>query len=133
MVQVLIVDGDQDVRELLRLALDDAEYEVVEVSDERSALDVLRARPDHFVVLVNHNPPHLDGEAVLQAVAADHHLATQHSYLLTAINPLQLSVECFALLTTLGGSVVRIPFDLDVLLELIAQAASKFPSRPGSP
>jgi CheY-like chemotaxis protein len=133
MVPVLIVDGDQDVRELLRLTLDDAEYAVVEVSDERSALDTLRTRPDHFVVLVNHNPPHLDGEAVLQAMAADRHLATRHGYLLTAINPLELSVECFALLTRLGGSVVRMPLDLDMLLELIAQAASKFPSGPGSP
>jgi CheY-like chemotaxis protein len=131
MVRVLIVDGDQSVRERLRLALDDAEYEVVEVSDERSAFDALRTRPDHFVVLVNHNPPHLDGEAVIQVVAADRHLATQHSYLLTAINPLQLSTECFARLIGLGGSVVRIPFDLDMLLELIAQAATKLMSRPG--
>ena len=53
MRQVLIVDDDQEVRELVRAILEEEGYRVTEAADEGTALDLLRRSQERFVVLLD--------------------------------------------------------------------------------
>jgi hypothetical protein len=60
-VRVLVVDDDEAVRQVLRGALEDEGYTVIEAPDGVVALDILRAVTDPMVVITDHNMPRLDG------------------------------------------------------------------------
>lgn len=68
--RILVADDSSDVRELLRLILGDAGYEVVEASEGREALDLAsRRRPD--LVLTDVVMPGLDGLELLGRLRRD--------------------------------------------------------------
>ena len=67
---VLVVDDDAHVRSLLRQALEEAEYEVMEAADGIAALEAVREkRPD--LVLLDVMMPHLTGFDVAAALKGD--------------------------------------------------------------
>ncbi|MGH2517869.1 MAG: response regulator, partial [Ktedonobacterales bacterium] len=88
MVRVLIVDDDADTRDVLRLVLEDANYDVVaETADGIETLAALRAGGAPQVVLLDLDLPRLDGLGVLNAVVADPALAARYAFvLLTAVS-----------------------------------------------
>jgi two-component system KDP operon response regulator KdpE len=68
--RVLVVDDQDDIREMARLVLADAGYEVVTASSGRQALAL--ARGSSFdLVLLDINMPELDGWATLRLLRAD--------------------------------------------------------------
>ena len=68
--RILIADDYEDNRELLRLLLVTAEYEVLEASDGQECLKVAQEiLPD--LVMIDLSMPKLDGWEVLQALRAD--------------------------------------------------------------
>src|SRR5262245_64068037 len=69
MARVLVVDDDEDIRETLRLVLEDAGYDVLLAADGRSALDVLRKGAEGLVVLLDLQMPNVSGVEVLQEIA----------------------------------------------------------------
>lgn len=67
---ILIADDRPSSRELLRVILERAGYEVLEAQDGEVALDVIRTRaPD--LVLLDLQMPKLDGLAVLQVLRSE--------------------------------------------------------------
>lgn len=128
MTRVLVVDDEADIRESLRLLLEDAGHEVLEASNGIEALDVLRASKQSLVVLLDLLMPQLDGVGMLHAVVADQRLATNHAYvLITADNkaPQRTSIPQFSSLYLV---TVEKPFDMDVLLNAVADAATRLPA-----
>ena len=81
--RVLVVDDEADVRELCRVNLEFAGYDVLEAGDGLDALDVL-ARQSADVVLLDLMMPRMDGWAFLRHVKEDNRLATIPVVLLTA-------------------------------------------------
>ena len=70
---ILIVDDDQSIRDLLRLHLSAAGYEVHVAEDAISAgYMVLRSPPD--LIITDINMPHMDGFEFIAALKADNSL-----------------------------------------------------------
>lgn len=64
---ILVVDDDQNMRELLRIHLVNAGYEVSVAEDGlKAGYDILRRRPD--LIISDVNMPHLDGFEFIAAV-----------------------------------------------------------------
>lgn len=127
MVSALIVDDDQDTRDILRVVLEDAGYAVTEAADGVQALDALRASASPLVVVLDLDLPRLDGIGVLRAVADDAHLAARHAFvLLTAVahKRYQVAEEVCA---ALAVPLILKPFELDAFLGTVAAAVRRLP------
>ncbi len=123
--RALVVEDDRPIRETLRWALEEAGYEVAEAADGHAALDVLRASAQAMVVLLDLRMPRLDGAGVLRAVASDRQLSSRHAYILMTADLYQPSPSFAQLLAALKVSVMRKPFDLDELLDLLEHATGR--------
>lgn len=58
---ILIVDDDPSIRDMLRVALEEADYSVVEAGHGRMALESLHQRSDIDLVLLDVGMPHMGG------------------------------------------------------------------------
>jgi two-component system chemotaxis response regulator CheY len=125
MTWVLVVDDDESIRESLRLILEDSGYGVLEATDGVMALNILRATPHSMIVLLDLMMPRLDGTGVLAAVADDPRLATHHAYILMTAGRRTLNLSLIRLLAELSIPVLPKPFELDAILELVAQGAHR--------
>lgn len=125
---VLIVDDDEEIRATIRAVLEDSDYEILEAPDGLVALEILRGASRPLVVLSNHNMPRLDGPGLFSFVMNDSQLARRNAFIyMTAGNrviPPSLSHD----LTRLQVPVLRKPFDIDELLELIEDAEQRLQS-----
>ena len=122
---VLIVDDDAMVRLMLRMALEDSGYTVLEADDGQYALEPLRKHRCGMVVLLDWQMPGMDGEALLRAVAADPPLASRHTYILmTASHEGALPPSFVQTLAQMGARVVRKPFKVADALAAVEQAAA---------
>lgn len=125
---VLIADDEEDLRSTLRTLLEGEGYTVSEAGDGATALDAIRASTGPMVVLLDLLMPAMNGDAVLVAVAQDPILAARDAYvLLTADNRAPLTAVA-QVLASLNVQIVAKPFDIDVLLVEVAQAAARLPS-----
>lgn len=130
MVRTLVVDDDQDTREVLRLMLEDAGYTVTEATDGLQTLAALQSSDAPLVVLLDLDLPRLDGVAVLRAVADDARLAARHAFILmTAVSHSRYAVAD-EVCAKLSVPLVLKPFQLDALLSTVATAAGRLPVAP---
>jgi CheY-like chemotaxis protein len=84
-VSILIVDDDEDNREVLREVLSDAGYSVAGARDGAEALMLLRrVRPD--VILLDLNMPIMDGLEFRAAQKSDPSLAAIPTVVMTAVD-----------------------------------------------
>lgn len=125
MAHVLVVDDEPGQREMLRLLLEDAGHDVREAATGEAALQLLRTAPDRMVVLLDQKMPGLGGDEVLAIVAADPTLATRHAYILLTASPQKLLNRPPLMLGTLTVPLVEKPFDVDMLLAVVAEAATR--------
>jgi CheY-like chemotaxis protein len=122
---VLIVDDDADIRMSMRSLLEDiGGHTVIEAGDGLAALEVLRTSEHSLVVLLDLLMPGLDGIGVLQAVAADEQLATRHAYVMVTVSRRATSGS-FAGPLAFAVPVVPKPFDIDKLLDTVAEAEQR--------
>ena len=81
---ILVVDDDESIRELLRLHLSAAGYEVHVAADAISAgYMVLRSPPD--LIITDINMPHMDGFEFIAALKADKTLPAIPVIFLTSV------------------------------------------------
>lgn len=130
MTAVLIVDDDPDIRETLHQILDEAGYAVLEAGDGSVALDKIQSHTTPLVVLLDLLLPELDGAALLGIVARNHRLAMRHSFVLMTGKPLVAFPVLKRLAADLGASIISKPFDVPMLLDVIAHAAQRIASSP---
>ena len=126
--RTLIVDDDQPTREVLRMILEDAGYAVQEARTAEEALEQLRGAAERLVALVDHLMPGMDGLQALHAIEHDSNLADSHAYILITADVRPLSTEDIATLAALHCPIIRKPFDLDTLLSIMEQQASRLRS-----
>lgn len=120
---VLLVEDDQDIRDTLRMALEDEGYVVSVAEDGIEALNLLRRSVESLVVTLDLRMPRLNGDALLRHLSKREHLPAQHTYLLVTANRELLSAASLRLLKRMDVPVVSKPFDLNDLLDLVAHAA----------
>lgn len=125
MIPVLLVDDDPEIRQSLRLVLEDAGYVVDEVADGNAALALLRSSPTRMVVLLDVMMPGLDGPGALREIADDDDLARRHAYVLITANIAAVPLEQARDRLRLGIPIVQKPFNLEVLLEAVGHAARR--------
>jgi len=81
---ILVVDDDGSMRELLRLHLAGAGYEVSTAPDAIAAgYDVLKSRPD--LIIADVNMPYMDGFEFVAALRADPSVASIPVIFLTSV------------------------------------------------
>ena len=83
MERVLVVDDEPDVLLLCRLNLEQQGFDVLEASNGRSALELLREERPHVVVL-DLMMPGMNGYEVLDAIRGDEELRETPILVLTA-------------------------------------------------
>jgi CheY-like chemotaxis protein len=128
MQEVLVVEDDDAIRRAVRLTLEDEGYEVYEAPDGKPALERLQNSQNPMVVVLDLIMPGMDGRQVLEAVAGHDALATRHAYILVTANAKTLPLSFATLLTDLRVPVIAKPFDLDKLVDIVAEAAQRLTS-----
>lgn len=112
---VLIVDNDDSVRFVLREALADAGYEVVEARDGQEAMLWLSTGRPGLIVL-DLKMPSMDGAGFVQALRTEPHLWNVPVLVLSAALDLEMQAGSLGV----AGWLPK-PFELDGLLEAVRQ------------
>lgn len=126
-VHVLIVDDDPTLRTLLLLILGEEGYMVAEAPDGLHALEILRAAPQGMVVLLDLRMPKLGGDGVLLAVETEDRGLSGHVYLLVTANSAMIDPTLHARLQRLAVPIIPKPFEADMLLAAVREAALRLP------
>ena len=118
MATILVVDDDESLRDLLRMHLAAAGYEVQVAGDAITAgYMVLRSPPD--LIITDVNMPHMDGFEFIEALKADKSLPNIPVVFLTSVEEGDHRGK------TLGAvGYVTKPIRADKLLSLVAQHVS---------
>lgn len=107
--RILVVDDEQSIRTLMRLALERAGFEVTTAADGQEAITLL-SRSDYDVVLLDVAMPRRDGLSVVDELQRNENMGVlAHTYLLTGGDAEQLRD------VPVRGVIAK-PFDLDGLL-----------------
>jgi CheY-like chemotaxis protein len=133
---VLVVDDDQAIRESTSWLLADAGYIVRQAADGRDALCALRESEAPLVVLLDYRMPGMDGQGVLLVVAAEPELAERNAFVLITAERASMPRAIERLLDELAIPIIEKPFDMDELLDVVAQAAHRLhwtPPETGAP
>src|SRR5579872_5005499 len=115
-VGVLVVDDEPALRQMVRMLLEDEEWEVFEAQDGPEALAMLRSHAGRLVVLIDGRLPTMSGEDVLLAVRADPDLMARHTYVVVSGDATRYSHDLAPLLRDLSVSVIAKPFSIDELV-----------------
>lgn len=126
---VLVVDDDDDIREVLRALLEDEGYRVEEARNGAEALQTLRASPQRFVVLLDLRMPVLDGVGVVNTVSREKPLLKRHAYILVTADNRTLPLSFVQQLTKLEIPVLSKPFEERKLFALVSAAATRLNGR----
>ena len=112
-----MVEDDQEISAVVRDALTDDGYDAVIAPDGQYALDLLRAERDGAprVILLDVKTPRLDGWSFLQQYRA---LPVPQAKVILVTASVSIEEDS---LPPGADALVRKPFDLEALLELVAQ------------
>ena len=131
MLQALVVDDDQEIRDALRAVLVDEGYAVAVAHSGAEALAMLRQMPAPVVVLFDYLMPAGDGLHLLASVAEDATLQRGHAYVCLAARPRQMLPAPFiALMDRLDVPFVAKPFDLQTVLTIVDASARRLSAGP---
>lgn len=122
--RVLVVDDDQEVREILQQWLENEGFQVTSASDGVEAMKLLQREPGKWVILLDLRMPRMDGWAVLHQLQADTLLPQDHKVVLMSAEWL-LAQEGPPWRSPQVVAAVPKPFDLDQMLTLLTDLISK--------
>lgn len=126
MTHVLIVDDDDEIRSTLCWMFEDAGYTAVEAGDGEQAMTVLASLPAGSVVLFDNLMPGVDGTGFAEAILARTPPLTRlHAFVCMTASPARISDALRQLLEQLEAPVMLKPFDLDLLLRTVNDAAER--------
>jgi CheY-like chemotaxis protein len=129
MTTVLVADDNPDIRDWVRSILESEGYLVLEAQNGSEVLHLLNTTSYPLVVLLDFQMPQHGGAWVLGAVAANFTLATRNRYILIIARTLSLPRFFTTLLIRLHVPVLRKPFDVDLLVALVANVAHTLPAQ----
>ncbi|MBV9467649.1 MAG: response regulator [Abitibacteriaceae bacterium] len=119
MARILIVDDENNIRLMMRLALQASGHEVETAADGAEGLDKFGAGTHWDLVLLDQRMPGLEGLQVLAAMRQRHHAAK--IIMITAFGTIDLAAEAMQAGAT---DFLRKPFTMEVLLGTV-QASLK--------
>jgi CheY-like chemotaxis protein len=128
MTDVLVVDDSLTLRQLIRAILEPAGYVVTEATDGKEGLAALREAAAPLVVLLDYQMPNMDGMEVLQAVVDAGGPLLAHDFIVISANQATFPDVFIDLLRHLSIRVLAKPFDREVLLSAVGQAAERLAS-----
>ncbi len=112
---VMIVDDDEDIREIVGEILGDASYDVVAARNGREALDQLASTTPQLILL-DLNMPVMDGIAFRHAQRADARFAKIPTVVMSAIHQMQQRIADLGFEHAMAK-----PVDLKELLRVVAR------------
>lgn len=119
---ILIVDDDHDIRETLRLVLEETGYPLMEAATATAAMTYLRRSSAPCVVILDVLLPDMEVTRLLSAVGRGAAMTRHYYILLTGMAPERLPDRAQRLLSTLGCTLLGKPFEIDDLLAVVHQA-----------
>lgn len=122
---VCVIEDDDAIRETVRALLEDEGYQVVEAADGLAGYQLLCAASAPLVAVVDHKLPRMDGCDLLELAAQDEELRARHAFIFLTASPQRAEEDCGESLEELGAPLVAKPFDIDQLLEPVAEAAQR--------
>jgi DNA-binding response OmpR family regulator len=128
--RILIIDDEENIRQMIRLALEAAGYEVAEAEDGIEAFAILGGDPEWNVVLLDQRLPLMEGTQVLRRIKV---LApAARVVMMTAFASVELAVEAMKLGAT---DFLRKPMTPEVVRNSVAAALAKAsePQAEGEP
>lgn len=131
MAHVLVVDDEPQIRETLRMLLEDAGHSVTLAASGQEGLATLRWQATPQVVLLDVLMPGMDGLAVLRQVVEEPALR-KHGYILMTAESQRLIETAAHVFAALPVTVVRKPFDIDDVTETVAAVAERVADSNGS-
>lgn len=124
-MRVLVADDDTAIRETICLLLRDEQYEVLEATNGRDALKLMRDSDEPLIVLLDMWMPGMSGEATLLSTLTEDHWLQRYGFIVITANPQHISDRAHALLDRYGIPLVVKPFDIESLSQLVASLALK--------
>ncbi len=113
---ILVVDDDCDIRESIKMLLEDAAYQVAEATNGLEALDYLRAADAlPTLILLDLVMPIMDGREFRERQRAVEAWAQVPVFVLTAATDIEERTAGMA-----PDLVIPKPFDIDFLIDAIA-------------
>ncbi|HEX6277247.1 MAG TPA: response regulator [Polyangiaceae bacterium] len=85
--RILVVDDDEDAREVVKELLENEKFAVFEASNGQEALDALGAHPETALVVLDLNMPVMSGTELLARMKADERLASIPVLILSGTTP----------------------------------------------
>jgi len=117
--RVLIIDDEENIRQMLRLTLETAAYEVGEAGDGMEAFAILGGDPAWNVILLDQRLPIMEGTEVLRRIMV---LAPQaRVVMMTAFASVELAVQAMKLGAT---DFLRKPLTPEMVRNSVAAALS---------
>jgi DNA-binding response OmpR family regulator len=111
---LLLVDDDEDIREAVRMMLEDEGYEVIEARDGREALEWLRSHPPPAVMLLDWNMAPMNGAQLVAEVSKEARLAELPIVVLTADTTALRTVQ-----DAHYAGWLKKPFQIDELFDVV--------------
>jgi CheY-like chemotaxis protein len=116
--QILVVDDDDDVRNLVCLLLETEGYNPIAAKDGVDALQLLEEREPPGLILLDIMMPRMGGEAVVAALKASAKWATVPVIIMSGDSQAREKTDrC-----SVQGCLVK-PVDLDVLLRTVREVS----------
>ena len=121
--QVLIVDDEHEIRSIMRVALEDEHYQVLEAYDGKKAFEMLIHAPQPMVVLLDLMLPRMDGSEIIQQLASLPEQRGRHAIIATTAN-YRFSQALEHMLNEQQIPMLLKPFEMTDFLDVVAQAAN---------
>jgi DNA-binding NtrC family response regulator len=125
MAQVLVIDADEAIRATLGFLLEDDGHTVITTAGPEFALEHLRTSSTPMVVLFDAGAPRVSGGHVTALAMVDDPLLRRHAYICMTTSAALMLPDLHKALISLAVPILEKPFDLDALLALVGQAASR--------
>jgi CheY-like chemotaxis protein len=110
--QILVVDDDENIRQIVRILLSDEGYEVLEASNGQAALELLGGvQPE--LILLDLRMPVMDGWEFAQRYSL---MPGKHAPIIACVAALDATTACEGVPAV---AILSKPFDLDDLLEAV--------------
>lgn len=131
---ILLVEDDDDIREVLRFLLEDEGFSAVAdaatMSEAAAYLSTVRLP---HVVLLDFRNPNGDADMLLRLVERDAAFARHRYILMPASHVTQFSEEAQHLISAVCREIVYKPFNVDDILAALERAEGQLPATSPNP
>jgi CheY-like chemotaxis protein len=112
---VLVVEDDDDIREVVASVLEQEGFQVYQAESGARALELLKQMPHPSLILADLMMPIMNGWDLIKALSQDDRLATLPVVVISALDKDEPR----------GFRRIKKPFDLDELVKIVAELCAR--------